>query len=165
MKETIFFSCLGILIVFEMGYYIIYPTTAWAFGLGALTSIIITGVATALVAGLNVGASGENMFGTKLVFFVSTLMCILFKFDIPVSAESGSNWVMASGVLSFLASVTKTPTIPVGIGLLHPNLTSVFIIDNDPSYIGMFAMMIVTVIVFLTIISGILIVMGGSDSA
>jgi hypothetical protein len=138
-KEGVFFGCLSILIVFEVGYYLLNPATTWGLGLAAITSIVVVGITTGLLAGINVAASGEIGFGARLAFIVATLFCILFQFDIPTGAGA--------------------PTIPIGIGLLYPNMSNIFITGlNDP--ISMFGLIIMSIIVFITVISGLMIAAG-----
>ncbi len=161
VKESVFFSSIVIMIIFEVGYYFIYPETAFALGLGALTSIVIVGVTTGLVAGLNIVSSGENTFGTRVAFVASTLICIFFRLEIPISSFNEGNILAQVGMLHPIDNIA-TPYIPLGIGLLHPNLTSVFLVENM-GLLGIFGMLIVTIIVFLTIVSGLMIMAGDSD--
>lgn len=163
-KESIFFSCLIIFIVFEVGYYLMNPTSIWTLGVGAITGIVVIGVATGLLAGINIAASGEIGFGARLAFISATLFALLFRFDIPTSAISGTSTIFFGSLIpsypgssSTLASVVN---IPIGIGLLYPNMYNVFVIPNDTNPAGMFGMIIMSVIILLMVISGILIAAG-----
>jgi hypothetical protein len=167
-KEGVFFGCLSILIVFEVGYYLLNPTTLWALGLGAISSIVVVGVSTGLIVGFNFASSGENGFGSRLAFIASTLFCILFRFDIPVHTEGGIHFnpSILSGLLSglelllnYLFGSHSTSSIPIGIGLLYPNMSNIFINGlTDP--ISMFGLIIMSIIVFITVISGLMIAAG-----
>ena len=163
MKEEIFFACISILAVFEIGYYLMTPNSIWTISIGAITSIVIVGISIALFTSLNVMSSGESVFGARTATIASTLFCMLFQFNIPMQSETigGNNISIISGVLSFinLSHVIHTPSIPVGIGLLYPNLTNVFLVDNM-GILGMFGMIVVSIIMLMAIVSGIMIMAG-----
>ncbi len=161
-KESLFLSSIIILVVFEVGYYLINPSTLWNLGVGTITSVVVVGLSIGLVAGLNLAASGENIFGTRLAFIASTLFCILFQFDIPVTTSGGVGLSIFSGILSAINLTHSTPTIPIGIGLLYPNLTNIFI-TSDGGVLGMFGLIIVSIIIFITVISGVMIAAGGGS--
>ena len=139
-KESIFFSCLTIMIIFEVGYYLLNPTQIWSLGVGAITAIISTGVITASVIGLTALTIGLAEESIRIIFFASTILTLLFRIDIVINL-GGLN------------------SIPLGIGLLHPNLTSIFILDTITP-LSMFGLMIVSVIMLFTVITGLMIAGG-----
>jgi hypothetical protein len=162
-KEGVFFGCLSILIVFEVGYYLLNPTSTWSLGIGAISSIVIVGITTGLLAGLNVAATGENGFGSRLGFISATLFCILFQFDIPIAStdfdplSASALWTLH--IPGITPPIAHTTGLPVGIGLLYPNMSNIFITGlNDP--ISMFGLIIMSIIVFITVISGLMIAAG-----
>jgi len=162
-KESIFFSCLMVLILFEIGYYLVTPTSIFSIQMGAITSIIIIGIATGIVAGLNVLSSGENTFSTRLIFMSATLLCIFFRLDIPTTIF-GSHSVTSS-IISSLggssiggASGSTTP-IPIGIGLFYPNMTNIFL-TGGVDIISIFGMIIISSFFLILTISCLMIVAG-----
>ena len=159
-KESIFFSCLIILIVFEAGYYLMNPASLWTLGAGAITGIAVAGILTGIVAGFNFASSGENIFGARLMFISATLFCILFRFDIGTYTDNASPLNIISGVLSFLTLTRTTQSIPIGIGLLYPNMYNIFVIPGDTSMVGIIGMVIVSIIILLMVISGMMIAAG-----
>jgi hypothetical protein len=162
-KESIFLSCLGILIVFEVGYYLLNPTSVWALSISAISSIIVIAISTGLLMSLNIAASGEGNFGARLGFISASLFCILFQFNIPVAiANSASSfwsgfWTL--NVPGIQPPTTGTNSIPIGIGLVYPNLTNIFITGNN-DIASMFGLIIISIIIFITIISGVMIAAG-----
>lgn len=163
-KESIFFSCLIIFIVFEVGYYLINPSSTWMLGVGAITGIVVIGIATGLLAGINIASSGEIGFGARLAFISATLFTLLFRFDIPTSTISGTSTIFFGSLIpSYPGSnsiIASTVNIPVGIGLLYPNMYNIFVIPNDTNPAGMFGMIIMSVIILLMVVSGLLIAAG-----
>jgi hypothetical protein len=162
-KESIFLSCIIILTIFEIGYYLITPSAIWSLELGAISSVIVIGISVGLVAGLNIAASGENGFGARLIFISATLFCILFQFTIPQSVADVSGPNTLSNTLAGLGfsgyKFTSTSPIPVGIGLFYPNMTNIFINGlTDP--LSIFGLIIMSTLMFITLITGLMIAAG-----
>lgn len=163
-KEGLFLTCFAVLAIFEVGYYLITPDAVFSLEIGALTSILVVGIVTALFASLNLAGSGESVFGARTAFIASALLCVLFRLEIPVMSESQGGWNLGiiSGVFSAIqvaGKVLKTPTIPIGIGLLHPNMTSIFLVEGM-GMIGIIGLLCVSLLVAMTVISGMLIIAG-----
>jgi len=137
-KEGIFFSCLTILIVFEVGYYLINPESLWLLGVGGLLSMIVVGVTTGIVAGASVLSTGLSDTSVRIVFFTTSVLTLLFRIDIPINAEV---------------------TIPLGIGLFYPTLTDIFLVTPTGS-LSLIGFVLISILMLFTVISGLMIAQG-----
>lgn len=151
-KESIFFSCVMIIIIFNVGYYLISPNiNIWYITIGATTGFFVSALVTGVSASVQVEGSGISDTGIRLIFSTMAILTVLFRVEIPIT------W---SSVLSIIGLIFKFNSIPLGIGLLYPNMTNIFLL-NDGNPFTMFGMLIVTVLAFMTVISGLLIAVGG----
>jgi hypothetical protein len=150
-KETVFFSSLVIMLIFEIGYYMMNLTTVWMLGVGVITTILTIGLTVGIVAGISALTVGMNDTSVRIAFMASTIIGVLFRFEIPLS------WFGIVGdTIKFFFGFD---TIPMGIGLLYPNLTSIFIVTGN-DILSIFGLMIVSSLMLITIVSGLMIAAG-----
>jgi hypothetical protein len=146
--------------VFEVGYFLTYPGAIWALSAGAISSIVVVAISTGLLMGLNVAATGETGFGARLGFISASLFCLLFQFDIPILSPTTFFGIQYGGVPGIPPPANYAPHLPVGLGLVYPNMFNIFVVPGDTSPVGMFGMIIMSIIIFLFVVSGVLIAAG-----
>lgn len=150
-KEGIFFSSLTVMLIFEVGYYLMNLSTVWTLGVGAITSFLIIGLTVGIVAGLTIFGSGLSDTSIRVAFIASTIITLFVRFEIPIG-WFGVIGDAIKGALGF-------DSIPLGIGLLYPNITSIFITANT-DILSIFGLMIVSIVMLITVVSGVLIAVG-----
>jgi len=149
-KEGIFFSCLTILVIFEVGYYLLNPNQVWQLGIGVITSVLIVGIGVGVISGVQALSFGLSDTSTRIVFFGASILMLLVRVEIPL---------YLSGLGSLFGLIFKTDSIPLGVGLFYPNLTTIFI--TDPlTPIGLFGLIMVSCIMLFMIVSGLMIAEG-----
>jgi hypothetical protein len=153
-KETVFFSSLTTLIIFEVGYYLMNlsnPDVVWSLGIGAVSSMLLIALTVGIVAGIGILGSGLNDTAVKVALIASSLISLLVQVKIELS------WFGAVGdTIKFFFGID---TIPLGIGLLYPNVTNIFITANN-DLLSIFGLIIVSSLMLITIVSGLMIAAG-----
>lgn len=134
MKEEIFVSIFGILLLYNIGYVLIVPTSTFSMGLGVLVGFIVTVLGIGALSGVTFMGTGLNEVSVKIIFTVASLLNLMFSIQISLFGY----------------------TLPVGLGLIT-NLYSSFTV-NDMFGIGL---MLSTVLGGLVLVSGIMIAIGG----
>jgi len=137
MGMGIFLSVMMVLTIFNLGYYMIYPTTVTFIGLSVLTTFITTGLAVGIISGIQIMGSGISDTAQKIVFVIIILVNIMFQIVLPLP-DLGE--------------------LPIGLGLLS-NIYNVFAV-NDVWFIG-FA--ISTILGILAMVSGLQMAVGEGD--
>jgi hypothetical protein len=150
-REGIFFRSLIVMIIFEIGYYLVNINAIWMLGLGAITSLILIGLIVGIVAGISALTVGLSDTSVRIAFIASTIISLFMQVEIPLS------WFGTIG--DAVKPFTGGDVLPLGIGLLYPNITSVFITANT-DILSIFGLIIVSVIMLITVVSGILIAVG-----
>lgn len=150
-KESIFFSCLTIMIIFEVGYYFVNPTAIWNLGISAITSIITVALIVGIILGVSAFTFSLSDTTIGLVVILSSLLTLMVQIDIPLSYFG----ILGSTLGTFLG----LDSIPVGIGLLYPNITSIFITANT-DIMSIIGLILVSIIMLITVVSAILIARG-----
>ena len=134
MKATgIFLSVMTILLIFNWLYVSAYPTSTNIMLFGAVTGLVTISVVTSIVAGLQVLGSGFNGESIRILFGVTALIQILFSLNFEI----------------------EDIHVIIGLGLIN-NLFNAFS-GGDFYGLGYF---ITTVFAILSLVSGILIIVG-----
>jgi hypothetical protein len=150
-KEGIFFSSLLVMLIFEVGYYLMNLKTVWSLGVSAITSFLLIGLTVGIVAGISALTVGLSDVSIRIAFIASTIITLFFRFEIPIS------WLGIVGdAIKFNLGIDS---LPLGIGLLYPNITSIFITANT-DILSIFGLMIVSIVMLITVVSGVLIAVG-----
>lgn len=152
MKEELFFGCLTILIVFNVGYYFINPDAGFSMLLGTVLGFVASAIPLVILAGLQIGAITFSFSlsesTVKFIAMFSILTPLLISIQLPLGLI---------GITGILGSyLFGGRTVPVGLGLLT-NMYNAFAI-NDLWGIGI---ILTSIIGMLIIISAIMIAIGG----
>jgi len=137
MAMGIFLSVIMVLVIFNIGYYAIYPDTIQLLGVSIILSFATAGLIIGVISGVEVLGSGISDTAQRIIFIVVILLNMLFQIDIPIG----------EGI-----------TIPVGLGLLS-NVLEVFV-TNDAYLVGY---AICTILGVLALVSGLQMAVGAGD--
>jgi len=145
MKEELFFGCLIILIVFNVGYYFINPDTGFNMLLGTVTGFIFSAIPLVILAGLQIGALTVDFSLSDVVVKFISIFSVLVPMLISVNLPLGLTGTLFGG-----------RTVPLGLGLLT-NMYNVFT-TNDLWGIGL---ILTSIIGLMIIVSAVMIAVGG----
>jgi len=145
MKEELFFSCMTVLIIFNVGCYFINPLIGFNMLLGTVTGFIFSAVPLVLLAGLQVGALTVDFslsdVTVRFIAIFSVLMPLLISVDLP---------------LGLAGTLFGGMNVPIGLGLLT-NMYNAFV-QFDMWGIGI---ILTSIIGLLVIISAVMIAVSG----
>ena len=80
--QTIFFTCLAIVLLFNVFYITSNPEMVWNIALGGIIQFVATIIATTILGSINILGSGLSDEGVKVVFGVGAILNILFQINI-----------------------------------------------------------------------------------
>jgi hypothetical protein len=137
MGMGIFLSVIMVLVIFNFGYWAIYPTTMTFIGLSALTAFVTTGLAIGVISGISAFTVAISDTAQKIIFVIVLLVNILFQITLPLG---------------------ESFDFPIGLGLLT-NVFNVFA-SSDAMLIGY---IITTILGVLAMVSGLQMAVGAGD--
>jgi hypothetical protein len=151
-KEPLFFSCLSIMIIFQIGYYLMdIQTRIFTLTVGIITSAMITVLVIGIVAGVNGLSFGLADKSVGFAAIMAMIASLFIRIDIPLSYFG----IVGDGI----KFVFGLDSIPIGIGMLYPNMTSIFI-TSDNNILSIFGLIIITVVTLITVVTGLMIADG-----
>jgi hypothetical protein len=154
MKEELFFSCLVILIIFNVGYFFINPDAGFSMLLGTVTGFIVSAVPLVILAGIQLGAVTFSFslsdVAVRFIAIFSVLTPLLISINLPLGSV-GFSGIAASYIFG-------GKTVPLGLGLLT-NMYNAFLV-NDLWGIGI---ILTSIIGMLTLISAFMIAIAQGD--
>ena len=153
LKEELFFTCLGILVIFESFYCAMHPAFIWSIGVGALSGFIVLGALIGCLSAISLGisflASGlelsMNEGGTRIIFIFGSVLNLMFQLTLGFKLGDDSY------------------SIPFGVGFLYPTVYNTFVISGDKSFFGFIGMVLLTAIALIMIVCGLLMAGGTHD--
>ena len=135
MKEEIFISCLVILLLFNV--FVVYTEPEYSSVLDMnLVSIVVTGLALAVLSSITIFGSGLSDSATKIIFATIIILNVLFQVDLYLDPWIG-HFSIGLGLATTMNDVFATYGDVMGLGALISGTLS-----------------------FVTLFSGILIVSG-----
>ena len=147
-KESIFMGSLISLILFQGFYFLVNPEEALLLGVNALMGFVVSGVIIGIVAGATGATIGLNSTSIKILFIVTTIINLMFSLDIVLP-----NWIQL---------LYGQESIAVGMGLLYPTTWNIFIVSGM-GFLGYVGFMTITLLMVITLVSGLLISVGGGE--
>lgn len=115
MKEELFFGCMTVLIIFNVGCYFINPLAGFNMLLGTVTGFMFSAIPLILLAGLQVGALTVDFslsdVTVRFIAIFSVLVPLLISINLP---------------LGLVGTLFGGANVPVGLGLLT-NMYNTFI--------------------------------------
>lgn len=158
MKEEIFFFSLCVCVLFQIFYILVYPATIWALGIGFISGFIVTLMTIGVVAGVTALTIGLNDRAVTILFVMMFFLMFFFQIQLPQDTVSFIN------IFLNLASMPTLSQLPLGVGLIYPNMSNVFLqgdyLNNPVSLMGFAFISLISV---LTISTGVLIASGSHD--
>lgn len=142
MKETIFFSCLTAIIIFESFYLVGNPSLTWSIGIGAFTGFFISGIGLVILSSVNALTISLGDIATRVIFITSVGVNLMFQLPIGFTLAGHSY------------------NIPIGIGLLYPTCWNLFTVRNS-GFLGLMGLVLMSVISLLVIVC-LLLMAGGT---
>lgn len=137
MAMGVFLSVIMVLVIFNIGYYAIYPETVELLGVSVILTFATAGLAIGVISGVEVLGSGISDTAQRIIFIVVILLNLLFQIDIPIG----------EGI-----------EIPLGLGLLS-HVLEVFVL-NDAYMIGY---AVTTILGILALVTGLQMAVGAGE--
>lgn len=144
MKESIFFSCTIILLLFQGFYLMVNPVAVWSFGIGAIIGFVTTAILIGVLSGATVVSSGLSDTSVRILFITASMINIMFQFTID-------RWIGPYHAV-----------VPMGMGILYPTAWNIFSVNNG-DFLGYLGFIFITGMAVLMLICGLLMGAGGSE--
>ena len=118
MKEEVFITILSGLVLFNFVYVMGNPDIDWNLGIGALTGMLATIIATGIISGIQIFGSGLNPESIKIIFGVCSLLNILFQINV-------GGFPVGIGLINNLFNLFPSST---GLGFIVCSIISIIVL-------------------------------------